>query len=52
MVMCINLWGYVPPQVWGTVEPNKQAATVLKYVNEILVDLRVAHGHEPDVTMI
>ena len=31
--------------------PNKQAATVLKYVNEILVDLRVAHGHDPDVTM-
>ena len=26
-------------------------ATVLKYVNEILVDLRVAHGHNPDVTM-
>jgi hypothetical protein len=31
--------------------PNKQAATVLKYVNEILVDLRVAHGYDPDVTM-
>ena len=31
--------------------PNKKAATVLKYVNEILLDLRVAHGHHPDVTM-
>ena len=31
--------------------PNKKAATVLKYVNEILVDLRFAHGHNPDVTM-
>ena len=53
MVMRIKLVGVCATTGVGYSRgmPNKQAATVLKYVNEILVDLRVAHGHDPDVTM-